>query len=255
MPYVYCVFDSFEFMATERKKKTNLASEVQAALQADIDNGVLLPGDALDERLTAERFGVSRTPIREAIQQLAAEGQVQIVPRQGIFVARMSITELRAMFELMAELEGACASLAARRMLDPWRTQMQEAVAACLKLAQEGDLENYGRANVDFHYALYEACCNHFLVEQVLLCRRRTQSYRRNPFQLPGRMLQSAQDHKLIAGAILAGDELGARQAMIDHIAISGKEFSEFVSTLPKEMLDSHDVAYPVPRGHMKHGI
>src|SRR3546814_12987151 len=93
MPYVYCVFDSFEFMATERKKKTNLASAVQAALQEDIDNGVLLPRDALDARMTAERFGVSRKTIREAIQQLSADEQVQIVTSTGVFVDLMSITK------------------------------------------------------------------------------------------------------------------------------------------------------------------
>lgn len=235
-------------MVTARRKKVSLASEIQEALQADIDNGVLLPGDVLDERQTAERFGVSRTPVREAIQQLAANGQVQIIPRQGVFVARMSITELRAMFELLAEMEGACAKLAARRIRDPLRTRLQEMVDECLDLAAKGDLENYGRVNADFHYVLYEACCNHYLVEQVLLCRRRTQSYRRNPFQLPGRMKQSADDHRRVADAILAGDELAAQQAMIDHIAISGKEFSEFVSTLPQEMLSSHDIAYPVSR-------
>ncbi len=233
-------------MPTSQTKKRGLAVDIVASIEADIDNGVLLPGDTLDERALAERFEVSRTPVREALQQLATHGQVQIVPRQGIFVARMSITELRAMFELLAEMEGACAKLAARRMQDPWRAMMLTAMQSCLEIAHTDDLAGYGQANADFHEALYQGCCNRFLAENLRLIRRRTQSYRRNPFQLPGRMLQSANDHERIAQAILAGDEQGAQTAMIEHIAISGKGFAEFVSTLPEQMLASHDMAYPV---------
>ncbi|OZI71863.1 GntR family transcriptional regulator [Bordetella genomosp. 12] len=232
-------------MITLPKKKRGLAADIVTELEAEIDNGVLLPGDTLDERALAERFEVSRTPVREALQQLALQGQVQIVPRQGIFVARMSIAELRAMFELLAEMEGACAKLAARRIQDPWRQTMIEAMNACLVHAQSGEISAYGQANADFHEALYQGCCNRYLAEQLRLIRRRTQSYRRNPFQLPGRMLQSAQDHERITQAILSGDEQAAQSAMIDHIAISGKGFAEFVSTLPEQMLASHDLAYP----------
>lgn len=226
-------------------RRTGLAAHVRASLEADIDNGVLLPGDALDERTLAERFEVSRTPVREAFQQLATVGQVEIVPRQGVFVARMSISELRAMFELLAETEGSCAKLAARRMQDPWRTMMLDALEQCLELADMDDPAAYGVPNAEFHEAIYQGCCNRYLVEQVRMARRRTQSYRRNPFQLPGRIRQSADDHQRIADAILAGDEDAAQAAMIDHIAISGKGFAEFVSTLPDAMLASHDAAYP----------
>lgn len=232
-------------MNTVPKKKRGLAADIVTALQSDIDNGVLLPGDTLDERALADRFDVSRTPVREALQQLAMHGQVQIVPRQGIFVARMSISELRAMFELLAEMEGTCAKLAARRMQEPWRTAMIDAMQACLVHAQNGDIAAYGQTNADFHEALYQGCCNRYLAEQLRLIRRRTQSYRRNPFQLPGRMMQSAQDHERITVAILAADEQAAQAAMIDHIAVSGKGFAEFVSTLPEQMLASHDLAYP----------
>jgi len=235
-------------MSPGSTKKTGLAIDIRASLEADIDNGALLPGDVLDERKLADRFQVSRTPVREAIQQLAMAGQVEIVPRQGIFVARMSISELRAMFELLAEMEASCAKLAARRMQEPWRQMMLDAMELCLQLSTGDDLVSYGQANADFHEAIYQGCCNRFLAEQVRMARRRTQSYRRNPFQLPGRMRQSALDHQLIANAIIAGDEDAAVRAMIEHIAVSGKGFAEFISTLPESMLASHDVAYPSSR-------
>jgi Transcriptional regulators len=235
-------------MSNETVRKSGLAGHIRESLEADIDNGVLLPGDALDERMLADRFKVSRTPVREAIQQLAMSGQVEIVPRQGVFVARMSISELRAMFELLAEMEGSCAKLAARRMQDPWRQLMMEALAQCLDLSKGEDVVAYGQANADFHEAIYQGCCNRFLVEQVRMARRRTQSYRRNPFLLAGRMRQSAEDHQRIADAILRGDEEGAHREMIEHIVVGGKGFAEFISTLPESMLASHDMAYPSSR-------
>ena len=223
-------------------------AEIIQALEADIDAGRLLPGDPLDERKLAERFEVSRTPVREAIQQLGALGLLRVVPRQGVYVARMSLAELRAMFELLAELEGACAKLAARRIDEPWRARLQEANARCTEAAADGNVAGYSQANVDFHEALYEGCRNAYLAHQVRAIRRRTQIYRTNAFQLPGRMLESARDHGEILQAVLAGDALAAQQHMVEHISVGGTGFAEFVSMLPPSMLESHDQAYPAPR-------
>lgn len=223
-------------------------AEIIQALEADIDAGRLLPGDPLDERKLAERFEVSRTPVREAIQQLGALGLLRVVPRQGVYVARMSLAELRAMFELLAELEGACAKLAARRIDEPWRARLAEANARCMESADAGDVAGYSQANVDFHEALYEGCRNGYLAGQVRAIRRRTQIYRTNAFQLPGRMKESARDHGRILEAVLAGDAQAAQQHMVEHISVGGTGFAEFVSMLPPSMLESHDQAYPPPR-------
>lgn len=223
-------------------------TEIIRALEADIDAGRLLPGDPLDERKLAERFEVSRTPVREAIQQLGAVGLLRVVPRQGVYVARMSLAELRAMFELLAELEGACAKLAARRIDEPWRSQVREANARCTAAAAKGDVAGYSQANVDFHEALYEGCRNAYLADQVRAIRRRTQIYRTNAFQLPGRMQDSAREHERILQAVLAGDPLAAQKHMVEHISVGGSGFAEFVSMLPPSMLESHDQAYPPPR-------
>jgi DNA-binding GntR family transcriptional regulator len=223
-------------------------SEIIRALEADIDAGRLLPGDPLDERKLAERFEVSRTPVREAIQQLGAIGLLRVVPRQGVYVARMSLAELRAMFELLAELEGACAKLAARRIDEPWRSQAQEANSRCMMAAANSDVAGYSQANVDFHEALYEGCRNTYLADEVRAIRRRTQIYRTNAFQLPGRMQDSASEHRKILEAVLAGDPLAAQKHMVEHISVGGTGFAEFVSMLSPSMLESHDQAYPSPR-------
>ena len=229
----------------KQPEKRNLADEVRRQLEEQINNGQLLPGDALDERELAARFGVSRTPVREAVTQLAAQGLVTTAPRQGILVARMSIKELLAMFELLAELEGICAKYCARRMTDAQRARLAEIHRASLAHVEADNAEGYSQSNVDFHAALYEGCHNVFLAQQLDMVRRRTQMYRQNSFLQAGRMRISYEDHGRVLDAVLRGDAEGAQQHMIEHITIGGKGFAEFISTLPSHMFESHQKAYP----------
>lgn len=228
--------------------RSNLAQEVRRRLEDEINNGKLMPGDALDERALAERFQVSRTPIREAIHQLAAQGLVRAIPRQGVYVSRMSIKELLAMFELQAELEGICARFAARRMTPEQRatvTRVYERQLACL---EKGDSIQYAQENADFHEAIYRGSHNRYLAEQARLIRRRTEIYRQNTFQREGRVIESCREHGRVVEAIVAGDGEAAYQCMRDHISIGGHGFAEFVSTVPDQMLESHEHAYPHAR-------
>ena len=98
------------------KVQKSRAHQLRDTLEDEIVNGRLQPGDRLDEASLAARFNVSRTPIREALQQLVAAGLVQSEPKRGTFVARIGIPQLIEMFEVMAELEGMCGRLAARRI-------------------------------------------------------------------------------------------------------------------------------------------
>jgi DNA-binding GntR family transcriptional regulator len=230
----------------KQPEKRNLADEVRQQLEDQINGGQLLPGDALDERELAARFGVSRTPVREAITQLAAQGLITTAPRQGILVARMSIKELLAMFELLAELEGICAKYCARRITDAQRARLIGIHATSLEHVESDDAAGYSQSNVDFHAVLYEACHNPFLAQQLQTVRRRTQMYRQNSFLQPGRMRISYEDHGRVLDAILRGDAERAQYHMIEHITIGGKGFAEFVSTLPSHMFESHQIAYPV---------
>ncbi|MET0964430.1 MAG: GntR family transcriptional regulator [Noviherbaspirillum sp.] len=226
-------------------EKLNLADEVRQQLEDQINSGQLLPGDALDERELAARFGVSRTPVREAITQLAAQGLITTAPRQGILVARMSIKELLAMFELLAELEAICAKYCARRITESQRARLIDIHRTSLGHVESDNAEGYSQSNVDFHAVLYEACHNDFLAEQLRTVRRRTQMYRQNSFLQPGRMRISYEDHGRVLDAILRGDAEAAQQHMLEHISIGGKGFAEFVSTLPAHMFKSHQIAYP----------
>jgi DNA-binding GntR family transcriptional regulator len=229
----------------KQSARPNLAQDVRQKLEDEINSGQLLPGDPLDERQLASRFGVSRTPVREAITQLSAQGLVTTAPRQGILVARMSIKELLAMFELLAELEGACAKYCARRLSEAQRARLIAIHQASLAHVESDNAEGYSQSNVDFHAVLYAGCHNEFLSQQVQAIRRRTQMYRQNSFLQPGRMRVSYEDHQRVLDAILQGDADRAQQHMVEHVSVGGKGFAEFVSTLPSHMFESHDIAYP----------
>jgi DNA-binding GntR family transcriptional regulator len=229
----------------ESALKPNLAAEVRRRLEDEINNGKLLPGDALDERELASRFGVSRTPVREAITQLTVQGLVTSIPRQGVHVARMSIQELLAMLELLAELEAICAKYCARRITEEQRTRLVQVHRDSLKHVEANDAEGYRQSNVDFHAVLYAGCHNIFLAQQLHTIRQRTRMYRQNSFVQPGRMQISFEDHQRVLDAILRGDAEAAQQHMLEHITVGGRGFAEFVSTLPRHMFEPHDIKHP----------
>jgi DNA-binding GntR family transcriptional regulator len=111
--------------------RINLSDKIREALESEITSGKLYAGCRIDEQELMERFGVSRTPAREAIQQLVTAGLVTMVPRHGAEVATLSLTEYVAMLEILIELEGLAARLCARRMPSARRQELQAALKAC----------------------------------------------------------------------------------------------------------------------------
>jgi DNA-binding GntR family transcriptional regulator len=227
------------------EQRLSASEMVLRALQDEISDGTLLPGDALDEDALAKRFAVSRTPVREALLQLSARGLVLITPRVGIHVARLSIPELMSLAELLAELEGACAKLATRRMTADVRVALQRVHEQSAECERTLDAQAYGRSNAEFHELIYGACRNPALADEIAHIRRRTRVYRQSAFQSAARIRRSRQEHGRILEAMLAGDETVAGQLMTEHIAIGGRDFTDFISTAPQQLLASDMDAYP----------
>lgn len=227
--------------ASDARPPQGKKTDIRAVLQDEIESGKLPPGAALDERALAARFDVSRTPVREALQQLAARELVRIAPRQGITVARLSISKLRAMLEAIAEMESAVAKLAARRVDDDLRRALDDALARCQDAAVSGGAAEYALANSLFHEAVYAGGRNAYLAEQIRQARRMGQRYRPKDFQNPVQINKSLQDHLRIARAIQAGDEALAAQAMLAHVPSGSSGFSEFLATVPLSFFDAED--------------
>jgi DNA-binding GntR family transcriptional regulator len=233
--------------ADELRPRAGRANEIRAALQEEIESGKLPPGGPLDERALAVRFQVSRTPVREALQQLAARDLVRIAPRQGVSVARLSISQVRAIMEGVGELESTCAKLAARRVDDELRGQLDEALQVCQDAAVEGGTEEYGAANVRFHEVIYVGSRNPYLADLIRNARRQIHRYRLRDFVTKAQINQSLQDHRKIARAIQEGDEAAAGQQMLLHVPSGSTGFSEFLARIPMNLFEAEPDARLTP--------
>ncbi len=212
--------------------------DIREALQAEIESGAMPPGAPLDERALAARFAVSRTPVREALQQLAARDLVRITPRQGVMVSRLSVSRLRGMLEFIGEMETVAARLAARRVDSDLVRQLDEAMARSRLAATQGGAAGYPQANAVFHEVIYSGCRNPHLAEQIRQARRMIQRYRVRDFYSMAQISQSLRDHEHIAAAIQAGDEAAAGAAMHAHLPVGSSGFSEFLAMVPADLLE-----------------
>jgi len=210
------------------------ADELRHALEQDIVMGAFSPGERLDEVRLAERFDVSRTPIREAFQQLAALGLIDLQPRRGAFVRRRGIGEIVEMFEVMGELEGLCGRLAARRVSPEQMTRMQAAMRACETEVERDDREAYYHANEEFHHAIYDASGNAFLARQARHLQTALSPYRRLQLRVKNRMRQSLAEHRAIVEAIVNNDETAAATALRTHVVIQGERFNDLLASLDR---------------------
>lgn len=221
-------------MTAHKTAGTRASSALRDALEQDIVTGRIQPGQRLDEVSLAQRFGVSRTPIREALLELAANGLVEHRPRRGAVVAKLGAERLFEMFEVMAELEGMCGRLAARRMTEAQRAALAEACEACAAAAASGDTDAYYYENERFHRAVYDGCGNAFLAEEALKLHRRLRPYRRLQLRVRNRMQASLAEHRAIVQAISEGDADKTEGVIKAHVVIQGERFSDLVAQLSR---------------------
>lgn len=202
--------------------KRTSAEEIRRSLAERIISGRLPPGMALDETLLAAEFGVSRTPVREALRLLAASGLVDQRPHAKALVAKPDEQELAGMFEVMGYLEALCAGLSAIAMTRDERDRLDRLHTEMAAFVREGDAARYAEANDVFHTAIYDGSHNGYLAEITRSTRQRLQPFRRAQFGELGRLLKSHAEHALIVEAILRGERDAAEQAMRSHISLVG---------------------------------
>jgi DNA-binding GntR family transcriptional regulator len=202
--------------------------EISNWIRGQIDSGTFAPGTRLDERALSERFDVSKTPVREALIDLASRGIVDLRQRRGAVVTVMSPEQIFALFEMMTELESLAAKLAAQRITPEVLQQIQDIHArAAYFLADD---KSYDKLNTEFHETIYRAAHNEYLEAAIMDARTRLRIYRRYPFQRPGRMAQSHEDHEMIVKGISRGDGAATARAMRKHLTIGGRVFADLVA-------------------------
>jgi DNA-binding GntR family transcriptional regulator len=212
----------------EQRSAINIAN----SLEKMIFNATFADGDRLDEVRLAEQFGVSRTPLREALQRLESSGLVTLIPRRGAFVRQPGPLELFEMFEVMAELEAVCGRLAARRISDKAFDELRAANARCQAASDAQNADLYYDENETFHATIYRESGNSFLEQESLKLQKRLRPFRRQQLRLRGRMAQSMAEHEAIVDALVSGDAESAANALRNHVSVQGERFHSLMTGL-----------------------
>lgn len=199
-----------------------MAAKVQALISEQIISGKFKPGTRLDERMLAEQFNVSRTPVREALRQLAARGLAEILPMRGVVVMEISVKELAEILHADCELEALCARLAAESMTTMEKTELQYIHERSNEFVASGDLDKYLDANRELHRLILEGAHNSVITKLVGEIRDRLSPYRQYHPAETDRLVTSHDAHKDIVSAIVEGNGEKAYLAMRAHTAHLG---------------------------------
>jgi len=206
-------------VATDAEDDGGLLSDrIRNALTDEIASGALVAGSALEEQQLADRFGASRTPVREALRQLVVGGLVEVRGRRGLVVARMTPERIMDMFETSAEVEAMCVRLATYRMTPLERSDLIELHDSSLSMVEARDVDAYDAFNRQFHEGIYRATHNSFLAEQAQDVRSRLSAFRRTQLRQGDRIRRSRDEHDSIMQAIAEGDGETASRRMRAHM-------------------------------------
>jgi DNA-binding GntR family transcriptional regulator len=198
--------------------KTALYQEVAERLRQRIFAHELAPGSWLDEQALAEAYGISRTPLREALKVLASEGLVVLKPRQGCYVAEVLPGELDDIFPVLALLEAYSARDATLKLDAAGLARLESLHKILEDKAAEGDLGGFFEANQRFHRALHELTGNSWLLRVIDETRKRLKLARHQSLLDEGRIARSLAEHRQIMSAIRGRKALRAEELMHQHL-------------------------------------
>lgn len=207
-----------------------LSDQIRNALTDEIASGGLPAGASLDEQDLADRFGASRTPVREALRQLAASGLVEMRPRRGVVVTRLTPEQVMDMFETTAEIEAMCVRLATYRVTPLERSHLLELHESSRALVANRDIDGYDAFNTRFHTAIYAATHNAFMAEQALAIRARLKSFRRTQLRQADRIARSRDEHEGVMVAIAQGDGEEAARRMRAHMLNAASAIGAYIA-------------------------
>ncbi|RMB82481.1 GntR family transcriptional regulator [Streptomyces shenzhenensis] len=206
--------------APKRLQQKSMQARVAEELRQMIISGELRPGSALSEMALSETFGVSRTPIREALKQLQIEGLVEVRPRVGTFVAVPSRREITELFQMKELLEGAAARLLALRGRVPEVDRLEATMREADEAVQAGDTDRYAELVHAFHELIVVGADNSKLEAHYRTLMNQLAYARlvRTSLAQPGRLSESDHEHHRVLDLILAKDGDGAERVMREHV-------------------------------------
>jgi DNA-binding GntR family transcriptional regulator len=196
----------------------SLHQEVAVLLRDLIFAGTLPPGSFIDEAALCDLLKISRTPLREALKVLAAEGLVRHEPRRGSFVSQVTEQDLDEIFPIIALLEGRCAFEAARNAGDADIAALDAMHARLAEHAQAKRINDYYATNFSIHEAIITLANNRWLAQAIADLRKILKLARLQQLHAPGRLEQSLAEHLAIYAALRSRDSEGADAAMRNHL-------------------------------------
>jgi len=202
---------------------TVLYEQVAERLRLKIYSYDLKPGEWIDEQALTEFFGISRTPLREALKVLNNEGLVVLKPHRGCFVAELTEQDLDEIFPVMALLEGRCAYDAVCKANASDIKRLHDIHAKLEKYAAAEDIERYYEQNYVFHEAVQKLAGNLWLQKTVGDLRKFLKLLRGRQLKLPGRLQSSLAEHRLIMDAFHNRNPAAAERIMNDHLMAQRK--------------------------------
>lgn len=220
-----------------RLVQSSLHQEAAKMLREQIFAGELPPGTFLDEVALCERLSISRTPLREALKVLTAEGLLRHEPRRGCFVNEVSEQDLDEIFPVIALLEGRCAFEAARKASDADLAALGSLHERLSEHAQAERINDYYTTNFTIHDAIITLASNRWLAQAIADLRKILKLARLQQLHAPGRLAQSLSEHLAIYAALRARDSAGAEQAMRSHLMRQREALRELTRTQKSRLL------------------
>lgn len=204
-----------------------LYQEVAERLRQRIFAHQLVPGAWIDEQALAVDYGISRTPLREALKVLASEGLVTLKPRRGCYVTEISEQDLDDIFPLMALLEGRCAFEATAKAKPDDIGRLEAIHGELERFAKSKEIDKFFEANQEFHLKIQELSGNRWLLQVIQDLRKVLKLTRLHSLSIDGRLHQSLLEHRSIMAAIKAGDPKRAEKTMHDHLTAGRKALTK----------------------------
>ena len=212
----------------------SLHDEVAAQLRERIFAGELTPGTFLDEVKLAEQMAISRTPLREALKVLTAEGLVRHEPRRGCFVNEVTDRDLDEIFPVIALLEGRCAFEAAQKASDADLAALEDLHQKLARHAKAKRINEYYETNYAIHEAIITLAGNRWLASVIGDLRKIVKLARLQQLHAPGRLEQSLSEHLAVFAALKARDAEGAEAAMRTHLTRQRGALRELAQQRPR---------------------
>ena len=195
-----------------------LHEQVADRLRSMLIEGRIAPGAKLNERELCEQLGVSRTPLREAIKLLAAEGLVDLLPNRGAVAVKLTEADVLNTFEVLAMMEGMAGELAAQRITEPELAELRALHYEMMACYARRDLSGYYRLNAQIHTGINEAARNPVLAGSYRSINARVQSLRFRTNQDEAKWKSAVQEHEQMIEALQAHDAAALRQVLTAHV-------------------------------------